>query len=58
MHLSDDSEIDLTFWRETDGRRVWYEWAAETFSMDSDSRIRRDVSVLHNAGGRSSNMLM
>lgn len=33
MYLLDDSEIDISFWRLTDGRKVWYEWAVETYAV-------------------------
>ncbi|CAN6626049.1 hypothetical protein TRVA0_010S02608 [Trichomonascus vanleenenianus] len=33
MSLPDDSEIDISLWRMTDGRKVWYEWCAESYAL-------------------------
>lgn len=29
--MPDESEIEISVWRKTDNRRVWYEWLVETF---------------------------
>ncbi|KAF3191033.1 methyltransferase protein [Orbilia oligospora] len=33
MPVPDDSEAQVSFWRHTDGRKVWYDWMVETFSF-------------------------
>ena len=36
FYLPGNSSLDVTMWRETDGRKVWYEWMVEAFL---DSRV-------------------
>lgn len=31
MYINEQSEVDISMWRRTDGSRVWYEWAMESF---------------------------
>ncbi|KAK6534918.1 methyltransferase protein [Arthrobotrys megalospora] len=33
MSVPDDSEAQVSFWRHTDGRKVWYDWMVETYSF-------------------------
>uniref|UniRef100_A0A060TI24 Protein arginine N-methyltransferase n=1 Tax=Blastobotrys adeninivorans TaxID=409370 RepID=A0A060TI24_BLAAD len=63
MYLTDNSELDVSMWRQTDGRKVWYEWAVESYALvDSNSatsrRIRTGVSNLHNSGGKYFAMIL
>lgn len=30
-YINEQSEVDVTMWRRTDGGRVWYEWTMESF---------------------------
>lgn len=55
MNVPDHSEADLCFWRKTDGKVVWYEWAAETFfkPLQSGPRMRLSCSEIHNVGRES-----
>lgn len=42
--------MDVTFWRETDQRKVWYEWLAEAYlTLDNDQRARLGQSELHSS---------
>ena len=34
LYVSDRAEMQLNIWRRTDGRGVWYEWAAEVYGED------------------------
>lgn len=57
LYLPADSELDVSMWRLTDGKRVWYEWAAESFfavpgTTKQRRRIRTGATELHNAKGR------
>ncbi|KAF3925796.1 hypothetical protein ABW20_dc0101935 [Dactylellina cionopaga] len=36
MPVPDDSEAHVSFWRNTDGRKVWYDWMVETFAFVPD----------------------
>ncbi|EWC45687.1 hypothetical protein DRE_05248 [Drechslerella stenobrocha 248] len=33
MPVPDRSETQVSFWRHTDGRKVWYDWMVETFAF-------------------------
>ncbi|KAK9472838.1 PRMT5 arginine-N-methyltransferase-domain-containing protein [Dipodascopsis tothii] len=70
LYVPDGAEIDVSIWRRTDDRKVWYEWAAEVFLRpDRGSpaaspaphgaaapRVRLGASKLHNVGGKCSSM--
>ena len=43
-------------WRQTDDRKVWYEWLAETFITANGQRVRIGVSELHSS--KSSGCMM
>jgi PRMT5 oligomerisation domain len=68
-----DTEIDVYFWRHTDGRKVWYEWCIEGYYILGDDtrdgmvdggvdrpvkRIKYGMSEIHNLGGKGSNMVI
>lgn len=56
MHLPANSEIDVSMWRQTDDRKVWYEWLVESFITVAGRRTRLGVSDLHSS--KSSGCLM
>ncbi|KAF1923983.1 protein arginine N-methyltransferase HSL7 [Didymella exigua CBS 183.55] len=56
MHLPAGSELEVSMWRQTDDRRVWYEWLAESFMTVNGQRIKLGVSDLHSS--KSSGCLM
>lgn len=33
LYFPDDSELEISIWRQTDDRKVWYEWLVEAFVM-------------------------
>lgn len=37
MPVTDNSEACVSFWRITDGRKVWYDWMVETFAFVPNS---------------------
>ncbi|KAI1918779.1 hypothetical protein LOZ58_006161 [Ophidiomyces ophidiicola] len=45
LHVTENSEVVVTMYRQTDDRRVWYEWIVEVFDLqdraDSSSGARR-----------------
>jgi protein arginine N-methyltransferase 5 len=43
-------------WRQTDDRKVWYEWLAESFITVNGQRVRIGVSELHSS--KSSGCMM
>lgn len=64
MYVTEGSEVDVSMWRLTDNKRVWYEWAVETYikgangSSGHKRRIRTGVSGLHNSNGRCFAMVL
>ena len=51
MHVPDGAEMQVSMWRQTDDRGVWYEWIVEIFEQ-KDSRGRRKklgMSDLHSS---------
>lgn len=45
LYFPDDSELEVSVWRQTDDRKVWYEWLVEAFVMvGPDNRIRIGMS--------------
>lgn len=41
VHVPDDGELDVSMWRQTDDRKVWYEWQVETFiNVGGGRRVR------------------
>lgn len=49
MQLPANSEVEVSFWRQTDDRKVWYEWLVESFMVVGDQRIRLGMSELHSS---------
>ncbi|PBP23263.1 protein arginine N-methyltransferase HSL7 [Diplocarpon rosae] len=47
LYFPDDSELEVSIWRQTDDRKVWYEWIVEAFVMvGPDKRMRLGMSEL------------
>ncbi|KAG9228141.1 PRMT5 arginine-N-methyltransferase-domain-containing protein [Amylocarpus encephaloides] len=45
LYFPDDSELEISIWRQTDDRKVWYEWLVEVFVMvDPEKRMRLGMS--------------
>ena len=49
MYITDDSEIQVSIWRQTDDRKVWYEWVVETYAYLNNRRTRTGLSDLHSS---------
>jgi protein arginine N-methyltransferase 5 len=49
MQLPANSEVEVSFWRQTDDRKVWYEWLIESFMTIGEQRVRLNVSDLHSS---------
>ncbi|KAJ8612989.1 hypothetical protein MRB53_037197 [Persea americana] len=43
LYVLDNGEVDVGMWRRTDGRRVWYEWVVDAFSVGNDRRAEVEV---------------
>ncbi|KAF2279805.1 protein arginine N-methyltransferase HSL7 [Westerdykella ornata] len=56
MQVPANSEMQISMWRQTDDRKVWYEWLVESFIFVNGERIRLAVSDLHSS--KSSGCLM
>ncbi|KAE9380200.1 Skb1 methyltransferase [Stipitochalara longipes BDJ] len=47
LYFPDDSELEVSIWRQTDDRKVWYEWLVEAFVMvGPDKRMRLGMSEM------------
>ncbi|KAI9744940.1 MAG: methyltransferase protein [Claussenomyces sp. TS43310] len=45
LYFPDDAELEVSIWRQTDDRKVWYEWLVEAFVMlGPKSRVRVGMS--------------
>ncbi|TVY81482.1 Protein arginine N-methyltransferase skb1 [Lachnellula suecica] len=45
LYYPDDSELEVSIWRQTDDRKVWYEWIVEAFVMiGPEKRMRLGMS--------------
>jgi protein arginine N-methyltransferase 5 len=41
--------MQISMWRQTDDRKVWYEWLVESFITAGGKRIRLAISDLHSS---------
>lgn len=49
MTFPDNSELQISMWRQTDDRKVWYEWMVESFVHIGGQRLRLGVTELHSS---------
>lgn len=49
LYIPDDAELDVSMWRQTDDRKVWYEWMVEVYCYVNGKRIRLGASDLHSS---------
>ncbi|KAE9975217.1 hypothetical protein BLS_002713 [Venturia inaequalis] len=49
VSFPDDSELQISVWRQTDDRKVWYEWLVESFVHVAEKRLRLGVTELHSS---------
>lgn len=50
IQLPAKSVVEISMWRQTDDRKVWYEWLVEAFvSVPGHGRVRIAVSELHSS---------
>ncbi|ORY13548.1 PRMT5 arginine-N-methyltransferase-domain-containing protein [Clohesyomyces aquaticus] len=56
LQVPADSELEISMWRQTDDRKVWYEWLIESFISVNGRRVRLGISDLHSS--RTSGCLM
>ena len=38
LYVPDDAELEVSIWRQTDDRKVWYEWSVEAFALTGPNR--------------------
>ncbi|KAL9092668.1 MAG: hypothetical protein Q9159_000739 [Coniocarpon cinnabarinum] len=48
VYVPNDAEMELSIWRKTDDRGVWYEWCAEVFGKDG---VKTGESGWHSSEG-------
>ncbi|EME40700.1 hypothetical protein DOTSEDRAFT_177838 [Dothistroma septosporum NZE10] len=49
LTVPDRSEVEVSMWRMTDDRKVWYEWFVEVFKKIDGKRLRLAASELHSS---------
>ncbi|KAJ9667448.1 hypothetical protein H2201_002316 [Coniosporium apollinis] len=49
MYLPDGAEVEVSMWRQTDDRKVWYEWLVEAFVELGGRRVRLGISEMHSS---------
>ncbi len=50
MYIPANSLLCVSIWRQTDGRKVWYEWMVESFAViQSGKKVRLGCSDLHSS---------
>lgn len=49
VSFPDNSELKLSIWRNTDDRKVWYEWHVESYVILDDRKVRLGASELHSS---------
>ncbi|KAJ3027243.1 UNVERIFIED_CONTAM: Protein arginine N-methyltransferase 5 [Siphonaria sp. JEL0065] len=54
VYLRKGENVDVLFWRCTDERKVWYEWAVVPVDAGSGEGVVGGANLIHNVGGRSS----
>lgn len=66
LYLTEGTEVDISMWRLTDNKRVWYEWLVETYykapptsaTSKHRRRVRTGMTELHNANGQHFSMTL
>ncbi|KAI9667416.1 MAG: methyltransferase protein [Bathelium mastoideum] len=49
IYVPDESELEVTVWRLTDDRKVWYNWMVEAFVLIGTRSVRIGQSGLHSS---------
>ncbi|OQO09711.1 hypothetical protein B0A48_05114 [Cryoendolithus antarcticus] len=49
MHVPDGAEMEISMWRQSDDRKVWYEWVVEVYIRPAGKRVRVGMSELHSS---------
>ena len=49
IFLPEGGLVDVSMWRQTDDRRVWYEWLVEAYVVQGSRRIKVGTSELHSS---------
>ncbi|KAI9713590.1 MAG: methyltransferase protein [Bogoriella megaspora] len=49
LYIPNDSELEVSMWRQTDDRKVWYNWMVEAFAFIGDRKVRVGSSNLHSS---------
>jgi type II protein arginine methyltransferase len=50
LYFPPDSELEVSMWRQTDDKKVWYEWRVEAFMWTGPSlRVKVGMSDFHSS---------
>ncbi|KAJ5159962.1 uncharacterized protein N7482_006966 [Penicillium canariense] len=53
LNVPDNGEVVVTMYRQTDDRKVWYEWMVEVFALERTSTSATRLTTPAMSGGRS-----
>ncbi|KAJ5690303.1 hypothetical protein N7462_004695 [Penicillium macrosclerotiorum] len=53
LNVPDNGEVVITMYRQTDDRKVWYEWMVEVFSLERTNASSTRLNTPAMSGGRS-----
>lgn len=50
LYLPDNAMMEVSMWRQTDDRKVWYEWVVEVYEQAPNGKRRKlGMSELHSS---------
>ncbi|KAF3766552.1 Skb1 methyltransferase [Cryphonectria parasitica EP155] len=50
LYFPQDSELEISMWRQTDDTRVWYEWMVEAYTwVGAKTRVKVGASEMHSS---------
>ena len=50
LYFPQDTELEVSMWRQTDDTKVWYEWLVEVYAwVGPETRIKVGASDLHSS---------
>ena len=47
--MPDNAEVEVSMWRQTDDRKVWYEWIVEVSIRGNGKKMRVAMSEMHSS---------
>ena len=50
MYVPDNGELVVSMWRQSDDRKIWYEWIVESFGVEPGSG--KETAIAGTSSGR------